>query len=73
MSGKDDEFREPTLARERTAKSENLSGELQGESGESQPTETTVDAEARADFWSIQGDIIYRHHSERVDALTMSS
>ena len=36
----------------------------QGESGESQPTETADDAEARADFWSIQGDFIYRHHSE---------
>ena len=25
---------------------------------------TTDDAEARADFWSIQGDFIYRHHNE---------
>ena len=31
---------------------------------ESQPTESTDDAEARADFWSIQGDFIYRHHHE---------
>ena len=31
---------------------------------ESQPTETTDDAEARVDFWSIQGDFIYRHHNE---------
>ena len=31
---------------------------------ESQPTESTDDAEARADFWSIQGDFIYRHHNE---------
>ena len=23
-----------------------------------------MDAEARADFWSIQGDFIYRHHNE---------
>ena len=45
-------------------RSEDLSGELQGESGESQPTETTDDAEARADFWSIQGDFICRHHNE---------
>ena len=29
-----------------------------------QPTETTDDAEACADFWSIQGDFIYRHHNE---------
>ena len=44
--------------------SENLRGEIQGESGESQPTESTDDAEARADFWSIQGDFTYRHHNE---------
>ena len=30
----------------------------------SQPTESTDDAEARADFWSVQGDFIYRHHNE---------
>ena len=29
---------------------------IQGDRGESQPAETTDDAEARADFWSIQGD-----------------
>ena len=45
-------------------RSEDLSGELQGESGESQPAESTDDAEARADFWSIQGDFIYRRHNE---------
>ena len=28
----------------------------------SQPTETKDDAEARRDFWSLQGDFIYRHH-----------
>ena len=30
----------------------------------SQPTESKDDVEARPDFWSIQGDFIYRHHSE---------
>ena len=30
----------------------------------SQPAESTDDAEARADFWSIQGDFICRHHVE---------
>ena len=44
--------------------SEDFSRELQGEPGESQPTDSTDDAEARVDFWSIQGDFIYRHHSE---------
>ena len=65
LSLRDFEFREPSLRRERTVRSENLSGELQGESEESQPTESTDDAETRADFWSIQGDFIYRHHNER--------
>ena len=45
-------------------RSEDLSGEIQGELGASQPAEPTDDAEARADFWSIQGDFIYRHHNE---------
>ena len=29
-----------------------------------QPAEPTDDAEARADFWSIQGDFICRNHNE---------
>ena len=29
-----------------------------------QPTETQDDAEARNDFWSIEADFIYRHHTE---------
>ena len=29
-----------------------------------QLTETKDDAEAQKDFWSIQGDFIYRHHKE---------
>ena len=69
LSGRDYEFREPTLRREQIARNEDFGGELQGESGESQPTESTDDAEARADFWSIQGDFIYRHHNESRDQL----
>ena len=38
--------------------------ELHGESGESQRADTADDAEARGDFWSIQGDFIYHHHNE---------
>ena len=64
LSGRDYDSREPTLSQEQTVRSEDFSGELQGEPGESQPTETTDDAEAWADFWSIQGDFIYRHHNE---------
>ena len=64
LSGKEHEFRVPTPRREQLARSEDLSGEIQGESGESQPAESTDDAEARADFWSIQGDFICRCHNE---------
>ena len=39
-------------------------GGLEGESKEPRPTEPTDDTEARRDFWSVQGDFIYRHHDE---------
>ena len=60
LSARDYEFRVPTLSRGPTVRGEDLSGEIQGESGESQPAEPRDDAEARADFWSI----IYRHHND---------
>ena len=47
-----------------TARSEDFSRELHGNSERSRPTQTQDDAEARADFWSIPGDFIYRHHNE---------
>ena len=65
LFGKDHGVREPTLRREQLVRKADLSGELQGNSGRSQPTETKGDAEARNDFWSIEGDFTYRHHSER--------
>ena len=64
LSARDYEFREPTPRRERTVRSEDLIGGLQGEPGESQPTESKDDAVVRVDLWSIQGDFIYRHHNE---------
>ena len=64
LLGRDYEFREPTLWRKQTVWSEDLGGEIQGELEEPQPTESKDDAEARKDFWSIQGDFIYRHHIE---------
>ena len=63
LSGRNYEFQEPTLGRESTVRRDNLSGESQGDREEFQ-TETKDDAEAREDFWSIQGDFIYRHHIE---------
>ena len=44
--------------------SDDFSRELQGEPEGLQPTLPTDDAEGRADFWSIQGDFIYRRHIE---------
>ena len=52
LSGRNHEFREPTLSRKTTVRIEDLREDLQGEPGESQPTETTDDAEARADFFA---------------------
>ena len=56
LSGRDHELRETTQRRDQTVRSEDFSGDLQSESGESQPTES--------DFLSIQGDFIFRHHNE---------
>ena len=64
LLGGDCEFRESTLRREPIVWSEDFSRELHDEPGESQPTESTDDTEARADFWSIQGGFIYRPHNE---------
>ena len=64
LSGRDYEFRESTRRREPTVRSEDLSGEIHVDPGESQSTETTDNAEVCADFWSIQGDFIYHHHIE---------
>ena len=64
LFGRDYEFREPTPRRKQTVRIEGLSGELQGELEEPQPTESKDDAEARRDFCSVQGDFIYRHHNK---------
>ena len=60
LAGRDYDFQEPTLGREHTVKRENLSGESQGDRAEFHPEETKDDAETLKDFWSIQGDSIYR-------------
>ena len=64
LSGRDHEFREPTQMREQPVGSEDLSGEVQGEPELPKPTETKDDADDGNDFWSIQGDFIYRHRNE---------
>ena len=52
LSGRDFEFLEPTLRREQTARSKDLSGELQGESGESQPAVQTS-GRSKGDFTTM--------------------
>ena len=64
MLGRDHEFRESALRQEQLAKSEDLSGELQGEPEGVQQTESRNNTKARKDCRSIQGDFIYRHHNE---------
>ena len=64
LFGRDCEFREPTPRREQPVRSKDLREELQGELEVFQPTETEDDAEARKDFWSIEGDFICRHFVE---------
>ena len=63
LSGGDNKFRELAPRQESTVRSEDLSGEVQGESGETRQGEPTGDAEVRADLWSIHGDFINRHHN----------
>ena len=57
------EFENPPKGGNNLSRSEDLR-ELHGNSERSQPTETKDDAEARKDYWSIEGDFIYRHHIE---------
>ena len=64
LSGRYQEFQEPTLRWECTVRRENLSGESQGDREDFQSEETKDDAETQEDIWSIQGHCIYRHHIE---------
>ena len=45
-------------------RSEGVSGYPHGAAEESQPSEQEDETEARKDFQSIQGDVVYRHHIE---------
>ena len=51
--------------RDQPVRGEEVSGDVRGESDGSQPIDELIDdREARNDFWSIEGDYIYRHHVE---------
>ena len=60
LPGRDYEHREPTLRRERTVRSEDFNRELQSLNRQNLQTKL----KPSADFWSTQGDFIYRHHHE---------
>ena len=62
--GKDNKFRKPILRQEQPVRNDDLSGEIQGESGESQICQPTDDAGARVDFRSMQGSFIHLRHNE---------
>ena len=63
---RDHGVRKSILMRDQPVRSEDLRGDLQGSSEKSQPVdETQEDAEARNDFWSIEGDFIDRHVEPR--------
>ena len=64
LSGTDCEFQEPTPRRESTVRRGNLSRESQGDREEFRPEESKDDEEVHKDFWSIQGDSIYRQRIE---------
>ena len=48
----------------RIPRTHSKAGTNREELGEAQLAESQDDAEASADFWSIQGDFVYRHHNE---------
>ena len=65
LSGTYHGIRKATSLRDQPVRSEDHREDLQGSSEGSQLTgETKDDAEARNDFWSLEGDFIYRHHVE---------
>ena len=58
-------MRKSTLIWDQPERGAELRDDLRGESDGSQPTDTMMDdREARNDFWSIEGNYIYRQHVE---------
>ena len=58
-------IRNSTSMRDQLVRGKKLSVDLRGCSDKSQPIDEIVDVgEARNDFWSIEGNYIYRHHVE---------
>ena len=65
LSGRDQVFQKSTFKRDQPVRDEELSGNLRGGSSGSQSTDEKMhDREVRNDYWSIEGNYIYRHHVE---------
>ena len=67
LSGADQVLRISTLIRDRPDRGKeqgNLRGESDGSSSTPLRDSSWFDGEARNDFWSISGNLIYRHHVE---------
>ena len=63
--GKIRAFRRSILIQDHQTRDEEHKDVLQKESDASQPLDTrTDDGAARNDFWTIEGNFIYRHHDE---------
>ena len=67
LSGGDQVLRTSTLIRDRPDRGEeqgNLQGESDGSSSDPRQDTSPDGAEAGNDFWSMSGNLIYRHHVE---------
>ena len=67
ISGGDQNLRTSTLIRDspdRGEEQDNLRGESEASSSTPRQDSSWYDGDARNDFWSIWGDVIYRHHVE---------
>ena len=65
LSGGDHAIRKSTSMRDQHVRGEELSGDPLGSSEKFQPMgEMMGDSKVRNDFWSIEGNYIYRHHLE---------
>ena len=67
LSAGDQVLRTSTLIQDRTERGEeqgNLQGESDGSSSTPLRDSSWYDGEARDDFWSILGNVTYRHHVE---------
>ena len=65
LFGRDQGIRKSTFVRGQPEEAKDLRDDLRGEWDVSQPMDTMMDdREARNEFWSMEGNYVYRHHVE---------